>query len=108
MRGKPQFNFPEFYKAAKTLRKRGHIVFNPAANDILKYGVRIQNNATGSLKQAIRQCRFSARQAFAADTRWICLFADAIFFLKGWRRSLGARAEYALAKALGLKIIYEH
>ena len=32
---------------------------------------------------------------------------DVICMLKGWRRSRGARLEYRIAKALGLKVIYE-
>ena len=33
--------------------------------------------------------------------------SDAIFMMKGWRRSKGARLEHYLAKKLGLLIIYE-
>lgn len=32
---------------------------------------------------------------------------DMIFMLKGWRRSRGARLEHKIAKALGLKVVYE-
>lgn len=35
------------------------------------------------------------------------LCSDAIYMLKGWRRSKGARLERYIAKKLGLKIIYE-
>lgn len=33
--------------------------------------------------------------------------ADAIYMLKGWRRSKGARLERKIAKGLDLKIIYQ-
>jgi len=32
---------------------------------------------------------------------------DAIFMLKGWKQSRGAKREYARAKELGLEIMYE-
>ena len=35
------------------------------------------------------------------------LKCDGIYMLKGWRRSKGARLEYKIAKALGLKIAYK-
>lgn len=35
------------------------------------------------------------------------LNCSAIYMLKGWRRSKGARLEYRIAKALEFKIIYE-
>ena len=33
---------------------------------------------------------------------------SAIYMLKGWRYSRGARLEFKIAKNLGFKIIYEH
>ena len=33
--------------------------------------------------------------------------ADAVFMLRGWEKSAGAVAEYALAKKIGLEIITE-
>ena len=37
----------------------------------------------------------------------ICRHADALYMLKGWEHSLGARAEHAVAVALRLPIAYE-
>lgn len=107
MRGKPQFNFPAFMKAAKELREEGYTVFNPAERDVRKYGKKIATkNPTGSVKVATAQSGFSLREALASDTAWLCKTADAIALLPGWRKSKGAKAELALAKALGLKEIY--
>jgi hypothetical protein len=85
MRGYPDHNFPAFNKAAAELRAAGHFVFNPAEN---------------SPEDAdIRTC-------LAIDTAWICCCAEAIAMLPGWTESKGAFAEHALAKALGLKVLY--
>ncbi len=84
MRGIPDFNFPAFNKEAAWLREQGHEVFNPAENGD-------QTN--------VREC-------FRLDTDWICRYADGIALLPGWEASKGAKAELALAEALGLEVIY--
>ena len=106
MRGIPEFNFPAFYRAAAQLERLGHTVFNPAAKDCEQYGADIsRGNATGSEQQAAAQHGFNLREALGADLAWICLHADGIALLPGWRNSKGATAEHATAVALGLEVI---
>lgn len=54
--------------------------------------------------------------SFNADRSWsdymrdalkLLLDCDAIFMLKNWEESKGAKLEYHIAKELGLKILYE-
>jgi hypothetical protein len=75
-----------FAKAEEKLRRQGLHVFNPAKNeadpnktwkDYMKYDI------------------------------WQLLTCSAIYMLKGWRRSKGARLEYRIAKALDLVIMKE-
>ena len=107
MRGYPQFNFPAFYKAAKKLRSKGHVVFNPAERDTKIYGSKLaKENDNGDATVAKKKFGFSLREALAADTQWICLRAQAIALLPGWEKSKGAQAELALANALDLKVIF--
>ena len=47
------------------------------------------------------------RAVMALELDFIARCADAIYMLKGWECSLGAQAEWALARALGLQIIYQ-
>lgn len=49
----------------------------------------------------------SLRAIYAVELDWIARFADAIYMLKGWERSVGSQAEWATARAVGIKIIYE-
>lgn len=104
----PYFNYPAFNSAALRLRSCGHEVFNPAERDIERHGgVDISaDNPTGSTDLAATTHGFSRRDALADDTAFICKEADAIALLPGWEKSSGARAEHALAFALGHQIIY--
>jgi hypothetical protein len=108
MTGIPNFNFPAFNVAASRLRSIGHEVFNPAERDIERHGgVDISaDNHTGDPALAAKTHGFSLREALADDTAFICKEADAIAMLPGWENSKGARAEHALAFALGHRIVY--
>ena len=56
MRGYANFNFPAFNRAAKTLRGKDHVVFNPAEHDNQKHGTDISaGNLTGDEDQAARE-----------------------------------------------------
>jgi hypothetical protein len=90
MRGLKDYNFPAFDFAAEKLREEGYTVFSPADND------RETDNQGPS---------FDIRRALRDDTRWICLYADAVALLPGWENSKGAKAEIALAEALGLTVV---
>lgn len=95
MRGIPKSNFPAFDAAAEALRAAGHTVFNPADHD-RKCGLTGGKELTHEQRQAV----------FKADTNFICTKAEAVALLPGWSKSLGAKAEKALAEAIGLKVIY--
>lgn len=100
MRNVAQFNFPAFYAAADKLRGHGHEVFNPAERDA---GVGFDPTECAG-DEDLSELGFDLREALAADTEFISKRADAIALLPGWEASSGARAEYALAQALGLAV----
>ena len=87
MSGIPELNRPAFYAAKLRLLELGHTSCNP--HDIQ------------------RQQRPLYRQYLARDLAYICEKADALYMLKGWEHSPGARAEHAVAVALELRIEYE-
>ena len=105
MRGIPNFNFPAFDIAAARLRGLGHYVFSPADHD-REVNPDIENNPTGSEELAAKTSDWTIRKALEADLTWICREADCIALLPNWEKSTGAKAEWALGVALGLKFWY--
>ncbi len=107
MRGIPEFNYPAFHEAAARLRAKGHQVFSPAERDIERHdGVDIsKGNVDGDEDEAARVHGFDLRVALGEDLAWICSQAEGIAMLPGWMNSMGARAEYATAMALGLDVM---
>lgn len=107
MRGFPEFNFPLFNQTAAQLRSEGHQVFNPAERDIERHnGVDIsKGNEKGDVAQAEKDHGFNRRHAMNDDLNFICLEADAIALLPGWKASEGARLEHLAATFCQIKII---
>lgn len=105
MAGIKDFNFPAFKAAAEKLRSEGHTVFSPAEKDLETHGEEALKSATGDVAEVTAK-GFSLRDALYEDTKFICLEADAVALLPGWENSKGAQAEWALARALGHRIIY--
>ena len=92
MRGYPEFNFPAFDKGAAYLRTAGFEVFSPAEKGLEKHA------------EANQESLAFRRAVFALDMAWICEHADLVALLPGWEKSTGARAEKALAEAIGLEV----
>jgi hypothetical protein len=104
MRGRAEFNFPAFDAAAARLRAMGWHVFSPAERD--RAAGFCEVGCTGL--EPLESLDFDHRAAMADDLRFICLEADAVYMLDGWRWSSGASAERAVAVSLGLSVFYEH
>ena len=83
MSGVPGLNRESFDAASNYIERRGHVVILPAWHETLY------------------------KNALTMDLAMLCRHADALYMLKGWEHSLGARAEHAVAVALNLPIAYE-
>ncbi len=84
MTGIPEFNYPAFNAAAAQIRSYGVEVHNPAEND---------GGSAG--KPWDFYMRLALRQLIECDE---------IVLLPGWRASKGARLEWTVANALGMRI----
>ena len=85
--GIDDLNRPAFAHAAGSLYLAGHVPISPF------------DLGCGELDTYHKQLK--------RDLVAICGLADAIYMLKGWEHSPGARAEHAVAVALELPIAYE-
>lgn len=84
MTGLPDFNYPAFNRAAKSLREAGWEVLNPAENP---------DPAEPVWREYMRM---AVAQLVTCDT---------VALLPGWERSKGARIEWQLARGLGLRVV---
>ncbi len=97
MRGIPEFNFPAFRRAAYHYRDLGYRVISPAEHD-----EELGLDVTGcDGLEDLEDQGFVLQDALLWDLTQVCLHADGIVLLPGWKNSSGARAEYATAVALG-------
>lgn len=103
----PYFNFPAFMDRAAKLREVGYEVFNPAEEDIERCGYDPSELVPdGDPKKLAGRDPGFLNRALLDDFTFICTQATHICFLPGWEKSNGARAEHAIAVALGLQMIY--
>jgi hypothetical protein len=111
MRGYPNWNYYSFDTQSEALRKQGWEVINPAEMDREfkeKYFDMHKINDPNTFDPSINyHDQEFLRDVLSRDLEAIAKKCNAIYMMKGWENSLGARAEWALAKALGLDIFYE-
>ena len=84
MTGYENFNREAFHKAAEALKREGHTVLNPA---VLPDGLTQPHYM--DICMAMLRC------------------VDAVYMLKGWQQSAGARTELALTEKLGHAVIFQ-
>lgn len=111
MRGIPYFNKQAFLEAEEYLTEDPRLdsVYNSVRSEIQQFGSDLfDKNPTGDFKQpGWSAFGFDLNKALADSCDYICNTATHMFMLKGWETSSGARAEHALAVALGLEVWYE-
>lgn len=111
MTGKKDHNFPAFEAAAKRLRDDGHFVINPAELSVM-FGK--PETVEASFKAYYDEAAQSAPDGWYIIAKSV-MDADlaalrschAIYALRGWEQSRGAKKELAEAIAHGLEIMLE-
>lgn len=97
MSGYPEFNFPAFFEAADLLEDLEWHVFNPANKEQEKE-LDEESFKSGDAKGAV-DAGFDFREAYLWDIERV-VESDAIYMLRGWEASPGARGEHAVAVAM--------
>lgn len=110
MSGYAEFNFPAFFAAQKKFEELGYIVFNPANKDD-EEGVKTDKSFSTGDDQQLMESGWDFRKVFLWDCEKV-INGDAVYCLRGWERSSGARAEHAVAVSIQQRypeyeIIYE-
>tara|TARA_Y100000034_G_scaffold132979_1_gene197331 strand:+ start:1049 stop:1426 length:378 start_codon:yes stop_codon:yes gene_type:complete len=105
MRGYDDGNFPSFDRQAKILEEQGWNVINPAEMD--RTDGSPPNGHVEFDPATDYEDREFMREALERDMISICRQCTAIYMMSRWEQSRGAKAEWHLAKALGLDIYYE-
>jgi hypothetical protein len=110
MSGIPEFNFPKFFAVEAKLKAEGWHVFNPANKSTEEDVINHSSYGEGD-GLALVSSGWDFKAAYKWDTDRV-IDADAIYMLKGWEASPGARGEHAVAMAMQTKypdyeIIYE-
>jgi len=97
MTGCKNYNFLNFFRAERYLKKLGYKVINPARESfLLLKKLKVKSFSDIKLIEFIKE-----------DARAIIEDCDAIYLLKDWESSTGANAEFHLAKWKGIKIYYQ-
>lgn len=96
MTGYPEFNFPAFFAAQHKFEADGWKVWNPAAKDSEAAVQADASFATGNAVELVK-AGWDWKDAYLWDVTKI-IYGDAIYMLKGWEKSTGARGEWAVAQ----------
>ncbi len=105
MRGYEDYNYPSFDDRATMLRSVGWNVVNPAELD--REGGKPMADPMAFSPDTNYEDHEFMRSALRRDMVAICDECTAIYMMRDWENSRGAKAEWHLAKALGLIIYYE-
>lgn len=107
MRGYENWNYEAFDRQAKALEEVGWRVINPGEMD-REYSQELVDTSPFDFDPNLNyHDQEFLRKVLARDMNFICNECTAIYMMKGWEKSKGAKAEWTLAKALGLDIFYE-
>ena len=100
MRGYPGFNFDAFDEAYVRLYAKGHIPISPICLDRVHEGFEQYPPDNFEITDEFK------RRVMRRDLNAI-FECEAVYLLHGWKGSEGVAVELALAKYLGLEILYQ-
>lgn len=91
MTGYPQFNFPAFYHAARTLRERGYTIVTPTELDSNEVVIAALQSKNGEIRDLPRVETWG--DMLSRDVKIIADECGGVILLSGWEKSKGAKLE---------------
>ena len=110
MTGYKDFNYPKFNRVASELRAKGYEVINPATDvkPILASGEEITIEELHKRMESGEVAQDESWKAFLrGDIVAVLLKCNAVYNLKGWKASKGARFENSVARKMGYQFFQE-
>jgi hypothetical protein len=110
MTGYKDYNYPKFEKIADKLRKKGYDVVNPSSEvkPMLSNGKEV---TVDELHEMINNGEISEKEAWRCflrgDVVALMIKCNAIYMLKNWKNSKGARMERTNAKRMDFEYFEE-
>jgi len=98
MTGIPQFNFPEFKRAAELLRRQGYSIVSPAELDDPSARAAALYSPDGDADTYHETTGETWGDFLSRDVKLIADEVDAVIVLEGWEKSRGARLEVYVAR----------
>ncbi len=106
MTGYKDFNYPKFNRIANELRAKGYKVINPAS-DVKPMLINGQEIEIGELHKMMDRGEISNEESWKCFLRGdivkLMMSCNAIYLLKRWNKSKGARFERSCAKRMNFK-----
>lgn len=99
--GKPNANRAAFSRAVKYVERRGHMALNPHTVKVVPHLDPCPEGPPGGEGSEHTAPCYMRHDIIAM------LNCDAIYLLRGWEYSIGARTEFEVARSCGLKIFYQ-
>jgi hypothetical protein len=97
--GRPNYNADAFYTTEAKLVAEGHTVLNPLRQD-KALGIDTKQATFGAGDWSVR------KKVIKADLDWILTEADQVHVLPNSRHSLGVKAEIAVSRCCGIKVVF--
>lgn len=100
MSGIPQFNYPQFFSVAQSLRAAGYDIISPAEQDTPEKLAEILASTDGDLSK-VEAITGTWGDFLSHDVKLVADEVQGLFLLPGWEKSRGAKLEAFVAVLCG-------
>ena len=110
MTGYKDYNYPKFERVTSQLKEKGYNIVNPSSG-VMPMLIGGEEITVEELHKRVDEKTITDLEAWAVfmrgDIAKLVKDCNAIYLLKGWKGSKGARAEMSMAKTFKMKVFVE-